>query len=483
MKPSSLHPHHIDGYQIEGVWAEGGLNTLYLALHPITHEHLLIKTLSPAHQHSVQAQASLEKEAHILSLCHHANIATLYAKGTHKGVPFLVLEFIRGISLRKILKTNPLPLKRALELFSEICQAVGYLHSLTIVHRDLKPENILITDHGQVKLVDFGLAAFCNVDENQESSLYEGTPLYMSPEAIQDHSTKTIARDIYSLGIIAYEMITGRICYGKVVLSLLPQGLQQILAKALQQNPEQRFSTTVELNDALLEYAQSDTFHKDRQTTDYFFELFENIEKAQKKLLYVLAPKEITSSSLTLSFHIGQYGLYATTLQNDDEIGFFAVEFAQKGLEGLLAGYACHYLLQAMRKTHTGSLQSLLSNLAKQLSSEYPLQYTMLCMQQHKLTVSCQWGLLIRIQANGEHQILKDTVQPLLTSLHDRIVFMGCTVKQNTCDLSALSTLVYETYSLPPSQQCNNILQKLRMQEESTEVDHPLCIMAFNVGT
>jgi serine/threonine protein kinase len=497
---STLHPKHIGGYQIEGVWAEGGLCMLYLALNPITHEHVLIKTLSPLHQNNADAKVRLSNEAHILSLCNHSNISKMYAHGTWQGGPFLVLEFIRGASLNKILKHNPIPTKRALDLLLELCYAVSYLHSLGFVHRDLKPENILVNDQGHIKLIDFGLAYSLQEDEKEDFSsffAYEGTPSYMSPEAMKETTIRTIERDIYALGVIAYEMILGRISFGKIILALLPKGLQPIIAKAVQPYPHHRYTSVTELVQALLAYSESNSLIKEKHGSDYFFELFEQAETAQKKLILSLAPQEVTNGSIALSYGMGQYGCYAASLQRDDEKGFFAVEFPKKGIDGLIASYKCHYTLQMLNSKVKTPLLALWKSLEKELEIENPVRFVSISVTKDRhLSYSIKdWGELFIVRPQKETFTLipllseqSNTKQTLFPN--DTIVFAGYQKQEVEYTPSRpalpipiqISEIILETASIPPSKQSHNILQRLRMKEEWMNREYPLCILALTVN-
>lgn len=496
---SNLHPKAIDGYHIEGIWAEGGLCTLYLAMNPITHDHVLIKTLSTAHQHNADAEARLINEARVLSLCNHPHIAKMYAHGMWKDGPYIVLEFIRGASLRKVLRHNPIPIKRALELFIEICYAVSHLHSLGFVHRDLKPENILITDQGQIKLIDFGLACSCAEKAEKEdfSSFfaYEGTPVYMSPEAMKESALSTIERDIFSLGIIAYEMILGRISYGKVILSLLPKSLQPIIAKALQPYPDNRYHSVHECIQAILPYMESEELIKEKHGSDYFFELFEQAEKAQKTLHSSLSPREAKSGSIALSGGIEQYSLYAASLQEKEEVGFFAVEFAQKGIEGLIASFMCHYLLQMLRKEPRTSLHELWQQLHMKLVKERSIRCSYLTVgKEGRLTYWLEeWGDLFLIRSLDSSRTLQALPRGYASFLQklspeDTLVFVGYELPtpspvETTAFIplsDVIQSIILETASIPPSKQSPNVLQRLRMKGDWMHKDHPLCVIALN---
>ena len=519
---------HINGYPIEGIWAEGGICSLYLAQNPITHEHLLVKTLSQDHQNDSFLQDRLSHEVLILQKCQHPNIVSLLQHGTYKGRPFLALEFLRGASLKKILAQHPVPLKTALNLLIEICSAVEYLHSLGFAHRDIKPENVFITDQSHAKLIDFGLAAPLdkpNTQVHPAQNHFEGTLFYMSPESIQNSSLSTKARDIYSLGMMAYEMILGRVTHGKVLLAFLPKGLQKIVAKALQPDPNARYLTIEEFKKALQAYLEGTTLEEEHHGSDYFFTIFEQSSTLEKKLLSTLAPREVTDSAFATSCTINRYGMYAATLQDQSERGFFIMECKQKGIEGLLASYLCHYLLDSMKRQ---PLWERFKSIQETLSRSFPVQCiygvlnTDLTLQYH----TDESMLLLLARKNGAYQPLlypnklknRNLPQPTLeiqdhrnspghpqgdgddliardvgegktdssTCLgieskvalqkEDRLIALGF---YPTIQADILQNCLDETEEIPVTQQAEILLQKLRIKRTWLEEEHPVCVLVL----
>src|ERR1700682_182516 len=150
----------------------------------------------------------------ILASLNHPNIANLYDGGTTAdGFPYFVMEYVEGLSLLQYLDEHNLSVNERLELFRRICAAVQHAHQNLIIHRDLKPSNILVTNDGEVKLLDFGVAKLVNAEitggmTETQANLRVMTPEYASPEQIRGQHVTT-ATDIYSLGVILYEMLTG----------------------------------------------------------------------------------------------------------------------------------------------------------------------------------------------------------------------------------------------------------------------------------
>ena len=123
-------------------------------------------------------------------------------------------------------------MRRALEIILQVAYALLHLHSHGVIHRDLKPENILITEEGEIKVIDFGIAQLHEEEKNvTDADRFLGTPNYMSPEQKEDPSSVTFSSDIYSLGVILYELILGKLSFGIINLIALPKGLKKICCK------------------------------------------------------------------------------------------------------------------------------------------------------------------------------------------------------------------------------------------------------------
>ena len=159
--------------------------------------------------------ADVERSA-ILASLEHPNIARLYDAGVDAlGRPWLALEYVPGRPIDAHCQATRTPTRERVRLLLQVCDAVAYAHRRLVVHRDLKPSNILVTDDGQVRLVDFGIAKLMQAGRTQESDLTEAagavlTPDYASPEQLRGDALST-ASDVYSLGVVAYELLAGRI--------------------------------------------------------------------------------------------------------------------------------------------------------------------------------------------------------------------------------------------------------------------------------
>ena len=215
----------IGAYKLLEQIGEGGFGVVYMAeqSHPV-HRRVALKVLKPG-MDTRQVIARFEAERQALALMDHPNIARVFDGGeTASGRPFFVMELVRGVPITQYCDENELPLRDRLQLFVDVCQAVQHAHQKGVIHRDLKPSNVLITFHDDkavVKVIDFGIAKATG-QRLTEKTLFTnfsqmiGTPLYMSPEQAQMSGLDVDTRsDIYSLGVLLYELLTGTTPFDK----------------------------------------------------------------------------------------------------------------------------------------------------------------------------------------------------------------------------------------------------------------------------
>ena len=207
-------PEHFGIYRIVKRIGEGGMGVVYLAEREDGEfrQQVALKVLKPGPQRD-RLLRLFRRERQILAQLEHPGIARLIDGGTSGGEIYYVMEYVAGSPITAHCNTNQLTIRQRLNLFCEICDAVSYAHRKLIIHRDLKPENILVTTDGVPKLLDFGLAkVFEETATESATSITIGpmlTPAYASPEQVRGEHLST-ATDIYSLGVLLYEMLTGR---------------------------------------------------------------------------------------------------------------------------------------------------------------------------------------------------------------------------------------------------------------------------------
>lgn len=206
----------IGKYKIIGLLAKGGMGAVYKAKHPTLNRTVILKKLTI--KGNPQFIERFKREAKIMMDFKHDNIVTVYDHFKEGNSYYIVLEYVDGFSLDELIKRErALPSVLAMYVFLEICRALKYAHDSGVIHRDIKPANVLISRTGDVKLVDFGIAAY---EEGSEEGVGEkdltthgmtlGTPSYMPPEQFEDTKSVGKAADIYAMGVVLYEMVTGK---------------------------------------------------------------------------------------------------------------------------------------------------------------------------------------------------------------------------------------------------------------------------------
>lgn len=207
---SDEFPQMIGKYKILGIIAKGGMGVVYKAIHPSLKRYVIIKKLT-ARGRNGNAER-FKKEAQILLDLQSPYIVHLFDYFTEAGYRYMVEELVDGLALDNLIKKETaLPCPIAMLVMQDACFALKYAHSKDIVHRDIKPGNILISKRGEIKLADFGIASDSVEKENNltQTGVALGTPAYMPPEQFEDSANVDNRADIYALGIMLYEMITG----------------------------------------------------------------------------------------------------------------------------------------------------------------------------------------------------------------------------------------------------------------------------------
>lgn len=245
-------------YRIIRLLGGGGMGAVYEGLDTRLDRKVAIKILPVETGRSMDALAHFEREAKAMAALDHPNIVHIHDYGsTADGHPYFVMEFIEGMDLHHLRHSGNLDLPGALELISQVCSALHYAHSRGIIHRDIKPANIMVTCEGGAKVADFGLAKVLGTETHPRydstltrSGAAMGTPDYMAPEQLEGQPVDHRA-DIYSLGVMLYALLTGSPPRGawpppsqRVQIDIR---LDEIVIRALQQNPSARYQATSEV--------------------------------------------------------------------------------------------------------------------------------------------------------------------------------------------------------------------------------------------
>ncbi|MCI0394243.1 MAG: protein kinase [Chloroflexi bacterium] len=266
----SVLPRTIGRYQVIAELGQGGMSTVYRAHDPRFGRDVAVKLLPAAFLHRPTFRARFEREARTIAALEHAAIVPVYDFGEHEDQPYLVMRLMAGGTLADRLRHGPLSLQGATAILERIGPALDKAHARGIVHRDLKPANILFDQDGNAFLSDFGIVKVTEAPTALTGSHIVGTPAYMSPEQAQGEASLDGRSDVYALGAILFEMLTGEPPYqadtpmGLVVKQIteptprlwdtrpdLPPGCDSVIQTAMAKNREQRYATAGAMSAAL----------------------------------------------------------------------------------------------------------------------------------------------------------------------------------------------------------------------------------------
>src|ERR1700751_5540652 len=280
----------LDSYEVLSLLGAGGMGEVYRARDPVLKRQVAIKVLPSFVSQDSQRLHRFEQEAQAAAALNHPNILAVYHFGVFQGATYLVSELLEGDTLRQLLQHGPMPLRKVVDYGIQIAHGLAAAHEKGIVHRNLKPENLFVTKDGRIKILDFGLAKLIQhqlqpdgnaptmtqtMTPKTDPGMVMGTAGYMSPEQVRgtmvDHRT-----DIFALGAILYEMLTGRRAFqrstsaetmtailnedppsiSQIVQTTAP-GLQRVVHRCLEKNHEQRFHSASDLAFALEALSES----------------------------------------------------------------------------------------------------------------------------------------------------------------------------------------------------------------------------------
>lgn len=274
-----MPPEKIGRYEIKSELGRGGFATVYLAYDPRFEREVAIKFLPPELIHAdPQFRMRFERETKIIAQLEHPAIVPVYDVGEENNQPYFVMRHMGGGSLSEKIKTKTYTIQEAVKLLEQIAPGMDEAHSKGIVHRDLKPANILFTSTGLPLISDFGIAKFSQGEgSNVTGSAIIGTPAYMAPEQASGEGVDG-RTDIYALGVILYEMVTGKQPYqadtplGLAIKHVtepvprileanpnLPNWMEKVISTSMAKNKDDRFSTAVELVETIKAFLRGET--------------------------------------------------------------------------------------------------------------------------------------------------------------------------------------------------------------------------------
>ena len=291
-----LAPHFPDLEILELIGA-GGMGAVYRARQPNLDRNVALKVLSHELAEDPAFAERIGREARVLAKLSHPNIVGVFDSGTKGHYPFLLMEYVDGVNLRQAMQSGGFSARETLTLVEDVCSALKFAHEKGILHRDIKPENVLIDSQGQVKIADFGIAKIVGVDAKQDMTLTMtgsilGSPQYMAPEQIETPGDVDQRADIYSLGVVLYEMLTGELPLGRFALpsekTRLDARIDEIVLRTLEKERELRYQTVSDVKTEV-QSIHDPTDHTESETSFFLSQLLPGARLAFWCSMIVLA--------------------------------------------------------------------------------------------------------------------------------------------------------------------------------------------------
>lgn len=298
-----------DRYEIIRSIGEGGMANVYLAYDTILDRNVAIKVLRGDLSTDEKFVRRFQREALSASSLSHPNIVEMYDVGEDDGIYYIVMEYIEGQTLKQLLKRRgSLTLSEAIDIVLQLTDGMAHAHDAYIIHRDLKPQNIMIQDDGQIKITDFGIAMALNSTQLTQTNSVMGSVHYLPPEQAAGKGS-TIKSDIYSMGIIFYELLTGALPFrgdNAVEIALkqmkekipdiheenpsIPMSVYNVILKSTAKNPKNRYADARVMHDDLLTVLDDDRMNEEKYV--YPYPEHEENTKSIKKLEEVKEDKD-----------------------------------------------------------------------------------------------------------------------------------------------------------------------------------------------
>lgn len=257
----------VGAYRIVEQLGQGGMATVFKAYHAALDRYVAIKVLHPAFKEDPTFLARFQREARVVAKLEQANIVPVYDFAEHNGAPYLVMKFVEGETLKARLARGPLTLEETLRVLEAMGAGLDYAHRQGILHRDIKPSNVMMARDGGIYIADFGLARIALAGESTLSTdAMLGTPHYMSPEQAKGVKELDAGTDIYSLGVLLYELVVGRVPYSadtpfaiihdhiytplpppRAANPNVPESIERVLLKALAKERVDRYADVAEM--------------------------------------------------------------------------------------------------------------------------------------------------------------------------------------------------------------------------------------------
>ena len=250
---------HFPQLEILELIGQGGMGAVYLARQKTLDRLVALKILPPEVGQDPAFAERFMREAQALARLTHPNIVMVFDFGETDGYYFFLMEYVDGVNLRQSLHAGRLTPEQALTIVPQVCEALQYAHDQGLVHRDIKPENVLLDKRGRVKIADFGLAKLLGRSGGRFSltgtGQVMGTPHYMAPEQMEKPLSVDHRADIYSLGVVFYELLTGELPIGRFAppseKTNVSADLDQVVLRTLEKEPNRRYQQASEVKTAV----------------------------------------------------------------------------------------------------------------------------------------------------------------------------------------------------------------------------------------
>lgn len=334
-----LNQLQLAGYEFTSKIGEGGMAAVYKGRQLSLARSVAIKVLNQHMQRHDQVSQSFEREAVIIARLNHPNIIHVIDRGVlESGAPFFIMEYVDGVDLATLMREGQLPLQKKIEVCLQICKALSYAHKNSVIHRDVKPANVLVDNEFNIKVLDFGIALLFKKEEvlegdgDESGSINDGSERdimgtfnYMAPELQNSVTTATVRSDIYSLGVLMYELFAGHLPNREQRLKKpsetgLPETIANLIMSCLADNPHDRPRSMIGIHDRLLQLLRGTHLNKSQvqRANETFkrksFSLLDVISETPQRAEYVFIEQNSGQQFVVKKF-TGRFDGFATAQQ------------------------------------------------------------------------------------------------------------------------------------------------------------------------
>jgi serine/threonine-protein kinase len=270
-----MYPSALGKYRVLGLLGEGSMGRVFLAHDPALERNVAVKVMSSSSVGDAKVRERFEREAKAVARLHHPNIVTVHDLGyDESGSPFIAMELLEGTDLHESMETRSMTLGEKLDVVTQVCRGLAHAHDAGIVHRDIKPANVFVVRDGTAKIMDFGVSRWMKTTQTQ-AGLVVGTAGYISPEQLRGKPVDE-RTDIFSLGVVLFEILTNEVLFSgdsieTIFFKTLGQdaptiaaangqefpALQAIVRRATAKDPEARYRSALEMNEAIRSFADT----------------------------------------------------------------------------------------------------------------------------------------------------------------------------------------------------------------------------------